>query len=87
MVRLVALHTADPKPMKKRPQVKAAEKPRAPRRMLQPALQTAGLQQYWRKLYEMGYQHVGQLLRLGRGKVPTRHVRAVPTYFLPPHAH
>ncbi|KAL1496192.1 hypothetical protein AB1Y20_014808 [Prymnesium parvum] len=35
---------------------------------LQPALQAAGLQQYWRKLREMGYQTVAQLLRLRRGK-------------------
>ncbi len=39
----------------------------APRRCLQAALATAGLQQYWRKFDSMGFSTVGQLLRLGRG--------------------
>ena len=43
-----------------------------PKRQLQPALQTAGLQQYWRKFEEMGYGLVSHVLRVGRGKVRCR---------------
>ena len=59
---------------------------------MQPALQIAGLQQYWRRLEEMGYTEVGKILKLRRGKVRplNRDLRVLPPlsrahiYGLPP---
>ena len=36
-------------------------------RDMQAALMATGLQQYWRRLNEMGYTRLGHVLRLGRG--------------------